>query len=207
MNVHTLFKTVLLFLALGLFVAESADAQRNRRGSEEQKKEVLYPDATRAEPKIKQSQRAQRDMQKVLKAHEEEKFSDVITLGESLIANKSAGAYERAVAYQLIGIARTEQDDYLGATEAFQKAIAEDALDNNGHYQLMLQVAQMQMQEDQFEQAIATLERMLAETRSQDPQILALTGSALYQLERYDEAATYMRRAIDGSASPSDNWS
>ncbi len=208
MNAKTLFKATFLFLVLGLFLAESADAQRNRRGgsSEAPKKEALFPDATRAEPKIKQSPRVQRDVQKLIKAHEDENFDEVITVGESLAANKAAGAYERALAYQLIGIAKAEKDDYPGAIQAYQKAFEADGLDNNGHYQILLQVGQLQYQEDQFEEAVATLDRFLRETRKEDPQVLALKGGVLYQLERYDEAADVLKRAIAASESPNENW-
>ena len=133
MNAKTLIKATFLFLVLGLFMAESADAQRNRRekASEAPKKEAMFPDAVRAEPKIKQSQRVQRDVQKLIKANEEENFDEVISVGESLAANKLSGAYERALAYQLIGVARIEKDDYPGAIDAFQKSYDADGLDNN----------------------------------------------------------------------------
>lgn len=206
MNATTFIKATFLFLALGLFLAEPADAQRGRRGSDAPKKEVLYPNATRTEPKIKQSPRLQRDVQKLVKAHEEEKYDEVISGGESLAANKAAGAYERALAYQLIGIAKAEKDDYPGAIDAYQKAFEADGLENNGHYQMLLQVGQLQYQEDLFEQANATLDRYLRETRKEDPQVLALKGGVLYQLERYEESATILKRAIAASETPSENW-
>lgn len=208
MNAKTLIKATFLFLVLGLFMAESADAQRNRRekASEAPKKEAMFPDAVRAEPKIKQSQRVQRDVQKLIKANEEENFDEVISVGESLAANKLSGAYERALAYQLIGVARIEKDDYPGAIEAFQKSYDADGLDNNGHFQMLLQVGQLQYQEEQFEAANATLDRFLQETRKEDPQVLALKGGVLYELERYDESAAALKRAIAASDAPSDNW-
>lgn len=207
MTAKTLINALLLFLALGVFLAEPADAQRNRRGSEAPKKELLYPDATRPDPKIKQSPRAQRDVQKLLKANDEDNYAEVVVLGENLVANKTAGAYERALAYQLIGIAKMEQNDYPGAIEAFKKSFEADGLDNNGHYQMLLQVGQLQYQEDQLEESNATLDRFLKETRKEDPQVLALKGGVLYQLERYDEAVEMLKRAIAASDAPSENWS
>ncbi|MCX7557533.1 tetratricopeptide repeat protein [Xanthomonadaceae bacterium JHOS43] len=207
MNVNTLIKATLLFLAFGLFLAEPADAQRNRRGSEAPKKEELFPNATRTEPKIKASPRVQKDLQKLLQAYDEEKFDDVINLGEALVAHKNAGNYERSMAYQLIGIAKVEKDDYPGAIAAYQKAIESDGLDNNGHYQMLLQVGNLQYQDDQFEQASSTLNRFLQETGKEDPQVLSLQGGVLYQLERYDEAAGFLKRAIAASEKPSDNLS
>lgn len=207
MNANNFIKASVLFLVLGLFLAEPADAQRgNRRNAEAPKKEAMFPDATREEPKIKQSPRVQRDVQRLIKAHEDENFAEVISVGEGLAANKSAGAYEQALAYQLIGIAKTEQDDYPGAIDAYKKAIETDGLDNNAHFQMLLQIGQLQYQEDQFEQANATLDRFLQETRKEDPQVLSLKGGVLYQMERYDEAAAALKRAIAASDTPNDNW-
>lgn len=208
MNAKTFIKTTFLLFALGLFLAQPADARRERRGgdSEAPKKEAMFPNAVREEPKIKQSPRVQRDVQKLIKANDEENFDEVISVGESLVANKAAGAYERALAYQLIGMAKTEKDDYPGAIEAYQKAYEANGLDNNGHYQMLLQVGQLQYQEDRFEESNATIDRFLTETRKEDPQVLALKGGVLYQMERYDESAEALKRAIAASDKPNDSW-
>lgn len=206
MNVKTLIKATFIILALSVFVVDTADAQRQRRGASEPAKEVLYPNATRTEPKIKPSPRMQRDVQKMLKTNEEGDFQAVISEGQKIIDAKASGAYERALAYQLIGYAKVQLDDFSGAISAFQSAYAADGLDNNGHYNMLLQVANLQYQEDQFEQANATVDQLLAETRKEDGQMLALKGGILYQLERYNEAAEVMKRAIATSDEPQENW-
>src|SRR5690606_27275486 len=81
-----------------------------------------------------------------------------------------------------------------------------DGLENNGHYQMLLQVGQLQYQDDLYGEAVVTFDRFLKETRKEDPQVLALKGGALYQLERYDESAEALKRAIAASDAPSENW-
>lgn len=207
MNAHTFIKAAALFLLLGLFVVETADAQRNRRGESRQtKEEVLFPDATRAEPRTKASQRTQRDLQRLLEANDNQDYPAIISQAEALIGHRSAGAFERALAYQLIGMAKAEQDDYAGAIEAYQKALESEGLSNNNHFQVMLQIAQLQYQEDQFDAANDTLDRVLTETRKEDAQTLALKGAVLYQAERYAEAADPLRRAIAASDGPQESW-
>lgn len=208
MNVQTFVKAATLFVALGLMtVSLPADAQRNRRNAEAEKKEVLYPNASRQDPKISPVGRLQRDMQKLIEAYDEQKYDLVIERGEKLAGNKAAGAYERAMAWQLIGIARSEQDDGAGAIDAFQKAIDANGLDNNGHYQIMLQLAQAQAGEERLPEAIATLDRMLSESGSEDPQLFAMRASFAYESENYADTATYMKRAIAASPDPQDSWS
>lgn len=206
MNFTPLIKTLFLILALSLVAAAPADAQRNKRGQKAAEKVQLFPDATRTEPAAKAAPRMQRDMDKLMKAYEAEKFSEVIQVGESIGANKNAGAYEKSWAYQLIGIAKGELNDYPGAIEAYKKSLEANGLDNNAHYQIMLQLGQLQYQDDRFDDALATLDRLLAETRKEDPQTLALKGGILYQTERYDEAATALKRAIELSDKTHDNW-
>lgn len=207
MNAKTLIKALFLGLALCLFVVGSADAERRRPGSAETpKKEVLFPDATRQEPRHKPSRRLQRDINKLIEYNNENQYDEVIELANKVVTNKSAGVYERALAYQLIGIAKQQLDDDAGAIAALQLAIDADGLDNNAHYGTMQQIANLQYQEEQYEQANKTLDRFLAETRKQDPQILALKAGILYQMERYGQAAEVMQRAIAASDKPSDNW-
>ena len=206
MNPTTLIKTLFLLVALSLVAAAPAEAQRGRRGQQEAKKEQLFPNATREERSQKAAPRMQRDMAKLMKAYEEEKFSEVVSVGESVVNNKSAGAYEKSWAYQLIGIAKAELNDYPGAIEAYRKSLEANGLDNNAHFQIMLQLGQLQYQEDKFDDALATLDRVLSETRKEDPQTLALKGGILYQTERYDEAATVLKRAIELDGGAHDNW-
>ena len=206
MNPTTLINTLFLLVALSLVAAAPAEAQRGRRGQQEAKKEQLFPNATREERSQKAAPRMQRDMAKLMKAYEEEKFSEVVSVGESVGNNKSAGAYEKSWAYQLIGIAKAELNDYPGAIEAYRKSLEANGLDNNAHFQIMLQLGQLQYQEDKFDDALATLDRVLSETRKEDPQTLALKGGILYQTERYDEAATVLKRAIELDGGAHDNW-
>lgn len=207
MNAKTLLKTLLLALTLGVFLVATmdADAARRKRG-DANAEQVLYPDATRTQPKVKVSPRVERDFNKLIEANNEDDYAQVIALGTKLIDNKSAGDYERSVAWQLIGIAKQQQDDDAGAITAFENAVAANGLDNNGHFSTMQQIANLQYQTEQYDQAVATIDRYLAETRKEDPSMLALKGGVLYQAERYDDAIEAMKRAIAASEKPSDNW-
>lgn len=208
MNAKHLVKALFLGLAISLVWAGTADAAGARRGkAEAQKKEVQYPDATRAEPKLKAAPRLQRDMNKMIEANNKDDYAQVIQLGESVVANKSAGAYERALAWQLIGIAKQQQDDYVGGIAALQKAVEEDGLDNNAHFGTILQIANLQYQEERYEDALATVDRFLAETRKEDDgSTYALKAGILYQMENYRPAAEAMKRAIEVTEKPSENW-
>ncbi|NEL79357.1 MAG: tetratricopeptide repeat protein, partial [Xanthomonas perforans] len=80
------------------------------------------------------------------------------------------------------------------------------ALDNNGQFQSMLMLAQLQMQDDQQAEGLATLDKYLEESKSQRPEDLILKGQALYQAERYKEAIPVLKQAIAASPEPKDTW-
>lgn len=203
---------VLLFGAVA-----PADAQRDtRRGvrpakSEEAQKPAAaavakYPEATREEPKEKASSQQQRKLQKLGDLYEEDKGAEARALADEILATPKANAYDRSFAAQIGAQVAYDEDDTAAAMDYLQKAIEIGGLDNNGHYGSMLMLAQLQMQEEQYEQSLATFERLFKETRAQKPEHLALKANALYRMERYEEAAETMKQAIAASPEPKPEW-
>src|SRR5690606_3457853 len=88
----------------------------------------------------------------------------------------------------------------------FQKAVDADGLDNNAHYSIMLNLAQLQQQEEKYADSLATFDRFFAETKSNDPTTLVVKGQGLYLMKRYDEAAATIKQAIEASDDPKPEW-
>ncbi len=203
MNIVKLIKASAAVLLLTALLSAPADAQR--RGKET-KAEPLYPNATRVEPKIKPVSKLQRDLTKLTKAYDDDKYDEIPAIAQGILDNKASGAYERAVAHQLMGIALSDKDDYKGAITAFQGSVDENILSNDQHYQLMFQIAQMQVQEEQYAAANATLEKFITETKADKPEISLLRGNILYELKQYAEAVPHVKHAIETSPEPKENW-
>ena len=199
------FAQLALVLLLALLMASgSALAQRNKKSADE--KDPLYPNATREEPEGKTSQRMAPKLQKVQDAFYDEKYDQALELAQEIIDNKRANEYERSFATQVQAHVAVEQDDYPRAIGLMQKALEINGLSNDAHYQMMYQVAQMQLAEEQYDAALKTLERFVTETRSEDPKIMALRGNAMYRMERYEEAVPLLRQAIDATDKPEESW-
>ena len=191
--------------ASGAVERPSDRAERNqKKGSEKQ--EVLYPDATREEPKTKGATKVQAKLQKLVGAYNKDDFAATRTQADELLANPAANDYDKAVAAQLASQAAYNLDDTPATIAYLTQAIQLNALDNNSHYQLMYMLAQVQLQEDQYTEGLATLDRYLTETKSKKPEDLALKGQGLYQAERYAEAIPALKQAIETSPEPKDNW-
>lgn len=207
--------TVLIATALGGVVVTDAVAQSrsadrsnsDRRGSKNTAKaEVMFPNATREEPAAKSSPKLGKDLQKMIDSYNDQKFPETLTAANAILGNSAANNYDKSLAAQLAAQAAYNQDDSAAAIKYLDQVLEFNGLDNNGHYQSLLMKAQLQIQEDQTEAGLATLDKYFAETKSAKPEELIIKGQALYQLERYQEAVPVLKQAIAGATEPKDNW-
>ena len=114
------FKHALLSLTiigvLGAATANvAAETTRDRadrsqkKGSEKQ--EIMYPDATREEPKLKGAAKAQAKLQKLVGVYKKDDYAATRTQADELLANPAANDYDKAVAAQLASQAAYNLDD------------------------------------------------------------------------------------------------
>lgn len=187
--------------------AQARSAERGARGGQKQAKaEVLYPNATRQEPEQKSSAKVGPKLQKMIDSYNDQKFPETRAQADEILANPAANSYDKSLAAQLASQAAYQLDDVASAKKYLEQALQLGGLDNNGHYQSMLMLGQLQLQDDQINEGLATLDKYFAETKSNKPEELIAKGQALYQAERYAEAIPVLQQAIAGSPEPKDNW-
>ena len=207
--------SVLIATAIGGVVVTDAVAQTrstdrsaDRRGGkkDQAKAEALYPQATRAEPDIKASPKLGKQLQKMIDSYNDQKFPETLAAANEILGNSTANAYDKSLAAQLASQAAYNTDDNAAAKKYLLQVLEFNGLDNNGHFQSMLMLGQLQIQDDQLAEGLATLDKYFAETKSTKPEELIIKGQALYQLERYQEAVPVIQQAIAGATEPKDNW-
>lgn len=198
--------TIISVLGVAAINNNAEARERSDRKSSSQKEENRYPNATREEPKVKGSPKLQKKLQSMIDAYNKDDFAAARTLADEVIATEAATAYDKSLAGQIASQAAYNSDDMVATVAYLKKAIEENALDNNSHYQLMYMLAGVQLQEEQLADGLATLDRYFQETNSQKPEDLVLKGQALYQAERYAEAIPVLKQAIESSPEPKDNW-
>lgn len=208
---------VLVLGAVGQASAQSAQdraEERRARHAEKQgsskassaKPANEYPQATREEPAAKASAKASPKLQKMMKLYDDDKAAEARAIADEVIASAEANAYDKAFAAQIGAQMAYDGDDTAGAKKYLQQAIDFNGLDNNAHFGAMYMLAQLQLQDDQYAESLKTLDRFFAETKSAKPEQLVVKGNALYRLERYPEAATVLKQAIDTSPEPKAEW-
>lgn len=197
---HLLVSAIIAVLAVGgiadAHAQTAADRVAERRAAREARQAdakspdaaaVEYPQATRKDPGLRASSRLSTDLNKVSDAQQEGDLAAAEAAAQKVLSNDRANAYERAITMRLLADLLIDVDN-ARAKDYMQQVIAADGLGNNEHYGTMLALAQLELMEDDFTGALVTLDRMLAETKTDKPELHVLRGNALYRLERYDEA-------------------
>lgn len=186
--------------ALSLAFADGAFAKDSKKVENE------YPNATRQEPKLDMSSGDQRDLNKAADLVNENKVADAQPLIEKVIANGKASKYAQAFAHQLMAQVYYDQDKSDQAIAEYRKAVDLDALPNTAHFQVIYQIAQLQLQDEKYQDSLATLDQWQKLTGKETADELALKANAHYRLEQYQPAVDSMKKAISMSDKPNDSW-
>ena len=197
---HPSIRSAVVASAL-LLVAASAVAQVGRYDpaqvrshkqktsqSDEKANTEKFPDATRTSPDLQATKAGGKVLNEIVALYEAKDFPKVIQRAEELGSN-STNAYERGFAFQLAATAAVDSGDQDKAATYYQKALDSNGLGNDEHYQVMYNLAVTQYQTKHPEQALATLDRLVAETKSNAPEYTALRAGLLAELKRPQEAA------------------
>jgi uncharacterized protein HemY len=164
-------------------------ARKAKEAKNEEARPTLYPQATREEPDATASRGGLKKLQKLQETYDKQDDDGTIAQANEIASDASSNPYEKSFAYLLAGSAASDKDDQAAAADYFAKAIAADGLPNNDHYTAMFNLAVTQYGLEQYPQALATLERFLAETKSDKPEAQSLKGGLLMAMERFDDAA------------------
>jgi uncharacterized protein HemY len=166
------------------------ELNKAKEGDDQKQEAVqqLYPQATRQSPEAmaKDNLKALTALQE---AYEKQDYAQVLEKAPQIAAKSDANAYEKSFSYQLAGASASETSDEAKAAEYFQKAVDANGLDNNSHYQAMYNLAVVQYGLGKHNEALATLDKFLGETKSNKPDQLALRANLLANTGRSDEAA------------------
>lgn len=170
---------------------EKRDAARAAKAAKDdgQKVEQLYPAATREEPETRASRNGVKQLRKLQDAFESEDYATSVSLAQKIAGDPDSNAYEKAFAWLIAGNAASSNGDDAEAVTYFQNALAANGLDNNNHYTVMYNLAAVQYGLDQHQAALDTIDRFIAETKTDKPESRSLRGALLVALERYDDAA------------------
>lgn len=194
--------------ALPLDAQQPRDArERGRSSARAEAPAPIFPDATREVAEGKVSRRLSRQMNDMIQAlNEKDDPARAREIADTVLANEAANAYEKSVAAQVAGSAAAELDDTPASIAYLERALAENGLDNEAHYSTMQNLAITHLSNDQPQQAIALLTRLLDETKSQNPDFQYALAGAHYEAEQYPQAIEALKKVVATSANPKPEW-
>ena len=167
----------------------------------------LYPNATRAEPKQSGNPSLAKTMAEIYDLYTKKQFDKALPKAEAILADPKATAFDRAMAAYMASFMAPEPDggDHAQALTYLERALQENGLNNNTHYQVMLQAADLLRVDDKEPQALVYIDRFLSETRSEDSKAYTIKANILYQMQRYPESVEAVKKAMAGNANPENN--
>jgi uncharacterized protein HemY len=179
---------------------------KSAKKDDDAKKENKYPNATRHEPKVDISSGDQKDLNKAADLVNDGKDDDAAPIVQKVLANDKSSKYAQAFAHQLQAQIYYNKDKSADAIAEYRKAIDMDALPNDAHFQVLFQIAQLQLQDEKYAEAIATLDNWEKLTGAQSADELALKSNAYYRTDKYQDAVDTMKKAMSMSDKPNDSW-
>ncbi len=201
---------VLMFGLVSQATAQSS-AQRERqqgrpsRDAAAAKAPPAFPNATRVSPK-KTPGKSARKLQQMIKLGDDEKAAEARAIADEVIANDAANPYERAFAAQYGAQMAYQGEDSAAAIQYLTQALSVDGLDNENHFNSMWLLAQLQMQEEQYPQSLATVDRLMAETASRSYDQLLHKGRVLNRMDRAADAIMVLKEAQAAAPADKKEW-
>jgi tetratricopeptide (TPR) repeat protein len=201
-----------LLLAGGETLAHGASgAQADQKADQADQKApapALYPNATRQEPQIDLTEQADADaLNKGLDAVNAHNAAVALQILQPFAdGTGSKSKYVQAMALQGLASLKYNQQDIKGAIDLQKKALAIGILPNDTYYQLMYMLAQYYVADQQYAQAMTTLQQWRSEGKRETADSYGLEGNIDYRLQKYPEAIAAIKKAESMTDKPKASW-
>lgn len=174
--------------------------------ADKDKKESLYPNAARKEPKLDLT--SSKDQKALNEGLDAVNAGDVAKASQILqpIIDGSKSKYAQALALQGMANVKYNAGDLKGAIALLSKALENGVLPNDTYFQLEYELAQFQLADEQYQAAVDTIAKWRSEGKKDTAESHALEGNAYYRLQKYPEAIAAMKQALSMTDKPQGSW-
>ena len=179
------------------------------------KKESLYPNATRTEPKLdltsEKDQKALNEGLDAVNNQDKDKAQQIL----QPIVDSSKSKYAQALALQGLANVHYNEGDIKGAIELLKRALDNGVMPNDTFFQLQYMLAQFYAASEQYQLSLDTITKWRADGKRETADSYGLEGTDYYRLEKYPEAITAIKKAqslaatdkdAQNNSKQSDNW-
>lgn len=170
------------------------------------KQEALYPNATRAEPKLDPIDKKEADsLNQGLQAAQDNDDAKAQQLLQP-IADGSKSKYAQALATQALANIKYNGGDHKGGIELLKKSLDSNALPNDTYFQLQFNLAQYYAGDEQYPLALQTLQQWRDQGKKDTAEAYGLEGMIDYRMEKYPEAIAAINKAKTMTDKPNPQW-
>jgi len=206
------FSKMALATAIALSLASGAVVAKDKPA--DVKKEVMYPNATRTEPKS--DLKDQKDVDALNAGQEAAADNDMAKANEILgplaDGSKTKSKYAQAIALQALATLNFNSGSAEGKKKGLEQLkqaldVGAPVVPNDTYYQLKYMYAQLLAGDEQYAPALQALQSWRAEGKRETAESYALEGSIDYRLEKYPEAIAAITKAKSmPDAKPQPQW-
>lgn len=176
------------------------------KDADKPKAEVLYPNATRTEPKLdlssKEDQKALNDGMEAANAQDDAKAQSLL----QPIVDKSKSKYAQALALQALANIKYNGGDHKGGIVLLKQALDNGVLPNDTYFQLQYNLAQYYAGDEQYGPAMQTLSDWRAQGKKETADSYGLEGMIDYRMQKYPEAIAAINKAKTMTDKPNAQW-
>ena len=127
-----------------------------------------------------------------------------------LLRQTKLSSYERSHALNLKAYGYYMREKYSLAINVYHQVLTLDDLSEGLLLSTLKTLSQLYFSVEKYENALEMIDRFIATVEKAEPEILMIRGQALYQLGRYREAITPLKKAIEDiqkqKVTPDENW-
>lgn len=155
-----------------------------------------YPLAARSAPSQDGEPAVAKLRNQMIVAYQKNKDDDANAAAEKLKADPRANINDKAVATQvgLIILSRKDAANSKAIIPLIEEILELNALDNNTHFSMMSELSQRYLMEQDYEDALATADRFMRETKTETKVALLVRGNALYRLKQLPESIAALEK-------------
>jgi tetratricopeptide (TPR) repeat protein len=192
--------------AFALMLASTPALASDHSSGDQQKAAPQYPSATRKEPKLDLTDKKEQEaLNKGLDAAQANNKDQATQLLQPLIDNAKS-KYVQAMALQGLARVHALNNDVPGAIDLLKRSLDNGVLPNDAYFQLEYELATFYVLNQQYQQAIDTVEKWRAEGKKETPESYALEGEAYYRMQKYPEAIAAIKKAQSMTDKPDPRW-
>ncbi|MDQ2972165.1 MAG: tetratricopeptide repeat protein [Rhodanobacteraceae bacterium] len=185
---------------------ECGQSQKPKPQKPAEKQPSQYPNATRQEPK--ETSVNDKEAKALNDGLSAANSGDTAAAQQDLqaIADSSSNAYAKAKALQGLAQIKYNGGDTKGAIALQKQALDLNSLPNDDYFPALYTLAQMYVADEDYAQAVSTLDQWTQQSGKQSADAYALKGNAYYRLEKYPEAVAAIQKAKSMASQPKADW-